>query len=101
MTKESEWRSKLLDLEAQLNEERSECQNARDLLIAAQRDIEKLRQGVSDQLNSKGDELMKRDKEIEKLKAAIAAGEARLKDAQKEAQVGCQSKIVPCLWTHN
>ena len=60
----------------------------RDLLINAQRDIEKLRQGVTDQLTSKSDEISRREKEIERLKQQLAVLEAKLKEAQKDAQVG-------------
>ena len=46
-----------------LQEERGECQNLRDMLIRAQRDIENLRQGVSEQMTSQAGEVSKRDKD--------------------------------------
>lgn len=85
--KEVEWRQKMADSEKLLQEERSECQNLRDLLINAQSDIEKLRQGVSDELFSKSDELRKRDKELDKLRVQLSTTETDLKNSQKDAQV--------------
>ncbi|GFO42044.1 protein fam184a-like [Plakobranchus ocellatus] len=81
-----EWRQKLKDAEKQLQEEKAECQNLRDLLINAQRDIENLRQGVTDQLSFKSDEISQKQKEAERLRAQVAALETELKDSQRDAQ---------------
>ncbi|GFS27358.1 protein FAM184A-like, partial [Elysia marginata] len=83
---EAEWRHKLKETERLLQEEKAECQNLRDMLINAQRDIENLRQGVTDQLSFKSDEISKKEKETERLRAQVAALEADLKDSQRDAQ---------------
>lgn len=70
--KEEEWKTKLAACEKKLIEEKSECQNLRDLLINAQRDIEKLRQGVADQLASKNEEILRKNQELEKLRKIVA-----------------------------
>ena len=59
----------------------------RDLLINAQRDIQALRQGVTDQLSEKSEQVARRDKEIERLKQQVAGLEAKLREANKDAQV--------------
>jgi chromosome segregation ATPase len=71
-SKEEEWKAKLLAAEKSLLEEKSECQNIRDLLINAQKDIEKLRQGVADQLASKNEEIQRKNQELEKLRKLVA-----------------------------
>lgn len=71
-SKEEEWKAKLLAAEKNLLEEKSECQNLRDLLINAQRDIEKLRQGVADQLASKNEEILRKNQELDKLRKLVA-----------------------------
>lgn len=69
--KEDEWRRRLLASEKALNDEKQETQHLRDLLINAQKDIEKLRQRVEEQLNSKADEIQRRDIDINKLKKQV------------------------------
>lgn len=71
-SKEEEWKAKLLAAEKSLLEEKSECQNIRDLLINAQKDIEKLRQGVADQLASKNEEIQRKNQELDKLRKLVA-----------------------------
>lgn len=83
---EADWRHKLKEAERLLQEEKTECQNLRDMLINAQRDIENLRQGVTDQITFKSDEINKREKESERLRAQVASLEADMKDSQREAQ---------------
>ncbi|XP_067664917.1 protein FAM184A-like [Haliotis asinina] len=84
MQREAELAKRLSDTEQLLADERNECQNIRDLLITAQRDIEQLRQGVAEQLNLKSDEIAKRDKEIEKLRKQVTSLEKGMKDSEKE-----------------
>ncbi|XP_076444173.1 uncharacterized protein LOC143282423 [Babylonia areolata] len=86
LLRERELKSKLQESERQLQEERTECQNLRDMLIRAQRDIENLRQGASQQMTSQADELGKRDREIERLKKQAGQLETSLKDCSKESQ---------------
>ncbi|XP_041362478.1 protein FAM184A-like [Gigantopelta aegis] len=83
-TREEEWRKKVSDGEMLLQDERNECQNLRDLLINAQKDIEKLRQGVTNQLTYKSEELLKRDTDLEKLKKYVAGLERTVRDSEKE-----------------
>ncbi|XP_046580217.1 protein FAM184A-like [Haliotis rubra] len=84
MQREAELAKRLADTEQLLADERSECQNIRDLLITAQKDIEQLRQGVAEQLNLKSDEIAKRDKEIERLRKHVTSLEKGMKDSEKE-----------------
>nr|KAG5709956.1 hypothetical protein BaRGS_029998 [Batillaria attramentaria] len=83
--REQDWNKRLEESDRMLQEERTECQNLRDMLIRAQRDIENLRQGVSEQLSSQADEVSRRDKEIERLKKHIAALEQSVKECGKES----------------
>ncbi|CAG2256606.1 unnamed protein product [Mytilus edulis] len=71
-SREEEWKAKLIASEKNLLEEKAECQNLRDLLINAQRDIEKLRQGVADQLASKNEEILRKNQELDKLRKLVA-----------------------------
>lgn len=82
-SKEEEWKAKLIAAEKSLLEEKSECQNIRDLLINAQKDIEKLRQGVADQLASKNEEIQRKNQELEKLRKLVA----NLERTQVEAEI--------------
>ena len=63
-TKEEQWKEKVKALEQQLADEKNESQNLRDLLINAQKDIEKLRQGVAEQLQSKNEEINRKNQEL-------------------------------------
>lgn len=81
-SKEDEWKRKLVVAEKALNDEKLETQNLRDLLINAQKDIEKLRQKVDEQLHSKTDEIQRRDAEIANLKRQVAELERTLKTKQ-------------------
>ena len=83
--KEQEWKKRLEESERLLQEERTECQNLRDMLIRAQRDIENLRHGVSQQITSQADEVTRREREIDRLKKHIANLEQSLKDCGKES----------------
>lgn len=84
MLREAELARRLADSEQLLVDERKECQNIRDLLINAQKDIEQLRHGVAEQLNLKSDEIAKRDREIERLRKQVALLEKGMKDSEKE-----------------
>ncbi|KAK3601054.1 hypothetical protein CHS0354_029280 [Potamilus streckersoni] len=83
--REEEWRKKLLASEKNLQEEKMECQNLRDMLISAQKDIEKLRKGMEEQLSAKGDELYRKDKDIEKLKKQNSEFERLLRDNERQS----------------
>lgn len=85
--KESEWRHKVAHYEQHLQDEKSESQNLRDLLISAQRDIENLRQGATDRMVFQAQEISRRDKELEKLRDQTAAAESRLRNEMQNAQV--------------
>lgn len=82
--KEDEWRRKLVAAEKALNEEKLETQHMRDLLINAQKDIEKLRQKVQEQLDSKTDEIQRRESELSKLRKEIFDLERTLRDKDKQ-----------------
>lgn len=69
--KEDEWRSKLVATEKDLNDEKVETQYLRDLLVNAQKDIETLRRRLTEQVNSKTDEIQRRDTELSKLKKHV------------------------------
>lgn len=81
-TKEDEWKRKLVAAEKALHDEKLETQHLRDLLINAQKDIEKLRQKVEDQMNAKTDEIQRRDVEIVNLKRQVAELERTLRNKQ-------------------
>lgn len=83
--KEDEWRRKLVAAEKALNEEKLETQHMRDLLINAQKDIEKLRQKVQEQLDSKTDEIQRRESELSKLRKEIFDLERTLRDKDKQS----------------
>ncbi|KAL8616683.1 hypothetical protein ACOMHN_031665 [Nucella lapillus] len=85
LLKEREWKTKVDESERLLHEERTECQNLRDMLIRAQRDIENLRHGVSQQMNTQVDEVSRRDHEIERLRKHVTQLEQSLKDCGKES----------------
>lgn len=83
--KEAECIAKEAALAAQLAEEKRECQNARDLLIRAQKDIENLRQGQSNEVSKWTRDLESKDKEAERLKMLIHTLEKKLKDAEAQS----------------
>lgn len=83
--KEDEWRRKLVAAEKALNDEKFETQNLRDLLINAQKDIEKLRQKVEDQLNSKTDEIQRREIELANLRKQVTDLERSMQTKQLRA----------------
>ncbi|KAL4227710.1 hypothetical protein ACF0H5_013145 [Mactra antiquata] len=83
--KEDEWRRKLVAAEKALNDEKLETQNLRDLLINAQKDIEKLRQKVEEQSNSKTDEIQRRDSEICNLRRQVSELERSMQAKQLRA----------------
>ncbi|XP_060564734.1 cytoskeletal protein Sojo-like [Ruditapes philippinarum] len=83
--KEDEWRRKLVAAEKALNDEKQETQNLRDLLINAQKDIEKLRQKVEEQLNSKTDEIQRREAELSNLRKQVSDLERSLQTKQLQA----------------
>ncbi|ESO88373.1 hypothetical protein LOTGIDRAFT_234666 [Lottia gigantea] len=79
-----EYERKVKDLESSLHDEKTECQNLRDLLINAQGDIEKLRCGVSDQIVHKNEELKRKEVEMDKLRKRSAILEKNLKETERE-----------------
>ena len=81
--KEDELQQNIAKLEKQLKYEKLECQNARDLLIQAQQDIERLREGQGDMLR-KGKEVDTKNKEIEKLKGQVQDLEKKVKDSSTQ-----------------
>lgn len=86
--RKEEWAKCVVGLERQLQDEKSECQNLRDLLIQTQKDVEKLRQSAMEDSSSKTSELQAKDQEIAKLKKANFTLEKRVKEqqAQEEAR---------------
>ena len=82
--KEEEWNKKISDSEMLLQDEKNECQNLRDLLINAQKDIEKLRQGVSDHLIHRSDEISKRDAELDRLKKYVIRLEKSVRESERD-----------------
>lgn len=83
--KEDEWRRKLVATEKALNDEKLETQHLRDLLINAQKDIEKLRQKLEEQLNSKTDEIQRREIEMSNLKKQLTDMERTMQQKQLRA----------------
>lgn len=83
--KEDEWRRKLVAAEKALNDEKLETQHLRDLLINAQKDIEKLRQKVEEQLNSKTDEIQRREIELANLRKQVNDLERSMQTKQLRA----------------
>ena len=83
--REEEWQKRFAFMEKQLGDEKRECQNARDLLIQAQKDIEKLRQCQVEEISRKNRELENKGKEVERLKTSITCLEKRLKDADNNS----------------
>ncbi|XP_052700552.1 protein FAM184A-like isoform X4 [Crassostrea angulata] len=82
-TKEEQWKEKVKLLEQQLTDEKNESQNLRDLLINAQKDIEKLRQGVAEQLQSKNEEIHRKNQELERLRQKVANLEHTQSESEK------------------
>lgn len=82
-TKEEQWKEKVKLLEQQLSDEKNESQNLRDLLINAQKDIEKLRQGVAEQLQSKNEEIHRKNQELERLRQKVANLEHTQSESEK------------------
>ncbi|XP_078314613.1 uncharacterized protein LOC111114882 isoform X3 [Crassostrea virginica] len=82
-TKEEQWKEKVKALEQQLADEKNESQNLRDLLINAQKDIEKLRQGVAEQLQSKNEEIHRKNQELERLRQKVATLEHSQSESEK------------------
>lgn len=90
-SKEGEWKMKVITLEKKVEgqenllvEERNTCQNFRDLLINAQKDIELLRQGVAEQLKSKNEEIQIKNNELEKLRKLVVDMERSHSDQEKQ-----------------
>ncbi|XP_076465692.1 uncharacterized protein LOC143297303 [Babylonia areolata] len=84
-SKEQDWRKRVEDSERHLREERTECQNLRDMLIRAQQDIENLRRGVTDQMSSQSEEVARRDRDMDRLKKQIQYLEHRLRSRDQES----------------
>ena len=83
--RETEWKTQVASMESQLADEKRECQNARDLLIQAQKDIENLRQGQTTEASKWTRDLDSKDKEVERLNMLIHTLEKRLKDAESQS----------------
>lgn len=84
--KEEAWRQMIEVLEKQLSEEKSDSQNLRDLLINAQKDIEKLREGVAEQLKIKNEEIQSKNRELERLRKLLADLEKTSSDKEVQYQ---------------
>ena len=67
--KENEWSKRITTLELELKNEKLECQKVRDLLIEAQKDIERLRESQNLDATNKINETEMVMREIETLKA--------------------------------
>lgn len=67
--KENEWSKRITTLELELKNEKLECQKVRDLLIEAQKDIERLRESQNLDATNKINETETVMREIETLKA--------------------------------
>jgi chromosome segregation ATPase len=82
--REEEWKKALAEKESQLLWEKQECQNARDLLIRAQNDIERLKD-VQNNTNKKlSDEISSKNQEIQKLKNQIGNLERQLEERESD-----------------
>ncbi|XP_021348442.1 protein FAM184A-like isoform X2 [Mizuhopecten yessoensis] len=84
--REEHWKKQIEDLEKQLSEEKSDSQNLRDLLINAQKDIEKLREGVAEQLKIKNEEIQSKNRELERLRRLLAEMEKTSSDKEVQYQ---------------
>lgn len=82
--RDEEYKMKLANVEKCLQDEKIECRNLRDLLISAQSDIEKLRQGINEQLVKKSDELDNRDKEQDRLLSRVASLEKVMQETKRQ-----------------
>ena len=65
---EQNWKKKVETLEHQLLGEKLECSTARDMLINAQQDMERLKSSQVKEIQQKQQDILNRDKEIERLK---------------------------------
>ena len=65
---EQVWKEKVENLKRQLLNEKLECSTARDMLIHAQQDMEQLKSSQITEIQKKQQDLINRDKEIERLK---------------------------------
>ncbi|XP_069137513.1 paramyosin-like isoform X2 [Argopecten irradians] len=84
--REEQWKQQIQALEKQLSEEKSDSQNLRDLLINAQKDIEKLREGVAEQLKIKNEEIQSKNRELERLRRLLAELEKSSSDKEVQYQ---------------
>ncbi|XP_033749684.1 protein FAM184A-like isoform X5 [Pecten maximus] len=84
--REEQWKQQIQVLEKQLSEEKSDSQNLRDLLINAQKDIEKLREGVAEQLKIKNEEIQSKNRELERLRRLLAELEKSSSDKEVQYQ---------------
>ena len=81
-----EWRDRLTSLEGELQEVKAECGNVRDLLINAQKDIERLKHGHEREQSMKQRDLDARQNEISRMKAHISKLEHTARREENEAQ---------------
>ena len=89
--REEDLQARLIAAEKSVMEERTECQNVRDLLIQAQNDIEKLRGGENDELSRKSRELHAKAQEVDALGRKLHTLEFAVKD--RDALVGANSEL--------
>ena len=81
-----EWRDRLTSLEGELRDVKAECGNVRDLLINAQKDIERLKHGHEREQSVKQRDLDARQHEISRMKAHISKLEHTARREENEAQ---------------
>ena len=84
--RDAEWRDRVTSLESELRDVKSECGNVRDLLINAQKDIERLKHGHQIELSVKQQDVDARQNEITRLKSHIARLEQTTRGSDNEAQ---------------
>ena len=82
--KDEEWKLKCSQLEKQLDNERRETQSARDLLVKAQQDIERLKKGHENELRKATREIVDKAKEIDRLKDIIRSLENSINEKHRQ-----------------
>ena len=82
----AECRDRVTTLESELRDVKSECGNVRDLLINAQKDIERLKHGHLIELSAKQQDIDARQNEISRMKSYISRLEQNTRGADNEAQ---------------
>ena len=85
--KEEKWKQRLAVLELQFQNEKLECQKARDLLIQAQQDMERLRDSQSQEVVNNTKETNKLNREIDQLKSQVTCLEKQLQESPTSGKV--------------